>query len=138
MNILNCSFDTGKILFIEDLFNSNIKINNSYKRLSYINNLKNYYDKTRHKSFDIKNHMGRNQDTIDVAGCMSQGFCKNNFDSIVPDNLQEYTNTNFSDSTSCNQIGDLHKIKEQHVNHSVGDNNYKPASPPEGANYVSK
>ena len=85
-----------------------------------------------------KNYFGGNNTVIDAAECMSLGFCSGEYKSAIPSYLQEYAVTEFSGNNDTNTIGDLHRIKESNANLAVGDSNYQPTSPPEGAQFVAK
>lgn len=93
---------------------------------------------TKIKKTKKRKHLGGNNTPIDVKECLSQGFCAGDFPSTVPSNLQDYTVTEFSDTNSTNTAGDLHKTAELNSNLAVGDNNYNPATPPKGAEFLPK
>ena len=84
-----------------------------------------------------KIYSGGNQ-SLNFLDCMRRGFCSGEFKSTVPDYLREYAVTEFSNNDTTNQTGDLHKTIELNSNLSIGDSNYTPASPPEGAYFNNK
>lgn len=85
-----------------------------------------------------KIYSGGNKQSLNFLDCMRRGFCSGEFKSTVPDYLQEYAVTEFSNNDTTNQTGDLHKTIELNSNLSIGDSNYTPASPPEGAYFNNK
>lgn len=97
-----------------------------YKKKSIKNTMKN------------KNYFGGNNSVIDMKECMTQGFCAGDYPSTIPKNLEEYTITEFSDNTTTNLVGDLHKTAELNHNLAVGDKNYNSVSPPPKAVFLQK
>ena len=96
-------------------------------------------NKNLKKTFKKKrNYFGGNNTPIDAKECMRQGFCSGEYKSAIPSYLNEYAVTQYSGNNDTNTIGDLHQIKESNVNLSVGDSNYNPSTPPEGAQFVEK
>ena len=124
--------------------NNILKKSKKRKQIVYLSNIllffpSHHLNKSKKiKKTKKKKHLGGNNTPIDVKECLSQGFCAGDFPSTIPNNLQDYAVTEFSDTNSTNTAGDLHKTAELNSNLAIGDNNYDPASPPKDAEFLPK
>tara|TARA_Y100000991_G_C21957049_1_gene342603 strand:- start:393 stop:776 length:384 start_codon:yes stop_codon:yes gene_type:complete len=124
--------------------NNILKKSKRKKQIVYLSNILLFFpsyglNNTRKiKKTKKRKHLGGNNTPIDVTECLSQGFCSGDFPSTIPNNLQDYAVTDFSDTDSTNTAGDLHKTAELTSNLAIGDNNYDAATPPNGAEFLPK